>query len=127
MGSQSSSGMSGGRGSSSSNPSDQPEEEENPSNQDENPFNQGSRGSSSSHPSDQPEEENPSTQGRGRRTADRQTTSEEDVDLAEVLAYLLRRWGGVGSMLRFTSPVEEMRDKIVVSTQSFMLTLMRFY
>ena len=98
--------MSGGRGSSSSNPSDHPEEEENASNQEENPSsnqeenlssNRGSRGSSSSN-SDQPEEgENPSTQGRGRRTADRQTTSEEDVDLAEVLAYLLRRWGGVGS------------------------------
>ncbi|KAK0144625.1 DDB1- and CUL4-associated factor 11 [Merluccius polli] len=64
MGSQSSSGMSGGRGSSSSNPNDQPEDT--PSNQ-----------SSSS--------------SRGRRTADRQSASEEDVDLAEVLAYLLRR------------------------------------
>uniref|UniRef100_A0A8C9ZVK1 Ddb1 and cul4 associated factor 11 n=1 Tax=Sander lucioperca TaxID=283035 RepID=A0A8C9ZVK1_SANLU len=50
MGSQSSSGMSGGRGSSSGNPADQPE-------------------------------------GQG----DRQPASEEDVDLAEVLAYLLRR------------------------------------
>ncbi|CAL8400355.1 DDB1- and CUL4-associated factor 11 [Gadus morhua] len=92
MGSQSSSGMSGGRGSSSSNPSDQPEEGENPSNQEENPSSQGSRGSSRSDPPDQPEEEeNPPSRGRGRRTGDGQTTSEEDVDLAEVLAYLLRR------------------------------------
>ncbi|CAL8292173.1 unnamed protein product [Lota lota] len=63
MGSQSSSGMSGGRGSSSSNPTDQPEATQS----------------------------NQSSSSRGRRTADRQTTSEEDVDLAEVLAYLLRR------------------------------------
>ncbi|XP_006809484.2 LOW QUALITY PROTEIN: DDB1- and CUL4-associated factor 11 [Neolamprologus brichardi] len=63
MGSQSSSGMSGGRGSSSGNPGEQSEATES---------NQG--GSSS----------------RGRRT-DRQSSSEEDVDLAEVLAYLLRR------------------------------------
>ncbi|XP_039646857.1 DDB1- and CUL4-associated factor 11 [Perca fluviatilis] len=76
MGSQSSSGMSGGRGSSSGNPADQPEGAES---------NQSSSSSSS----------------RGRRTADRQQgdrqqgdrqpASEEDVDLAEVLAYLLRR------------------------------------
>ncbi|XP_056155462.1 DDB1- and CUL4-associated factor 11 [Lampris incognitus] len=69
MGSQSSSGMSGGRGSSSGNPVDQSE----------------------------PTEPNQSSSGsRGRRTADRQqgdrqSASEEDVDLAEVLAYLLRR------------------------------------
>ncbi|XP_062297954.1 DDB1- and CUL4-associated factor 11 [Scomber scombrus] len=75
MGSQSSSGMSGGRGSSSGNPAEQPEGTEN---------NQSSSSSSSSSSS------------RGRRTADRQpgdrqTAPEEDVDLAEVLAYLLRR------------------------------------
>ncbi|XP_034718088.1 DDB1- and CUL4-associated factor 11 isoform X2 [Etheostoma cragini] len=74
MGSQSSSGMSGGRGSSSGNPADQPEGAES---------NQSNSSSSSSS-------------SRGRRTADRQqgdrqTASEEDVDLAEVLAYLLRR------------------------------------
>lgn len=69
MGSQSSSGMSGGRGSSSGNPAEQSEAAE---------PNQSS--------------------SRGRRTADRQqgeegqSASEEDVDLAEVLAYLLRRW-----------------------------------
>ncbi|KAG7271367.1 hypothetical protein CRUP_009389 [Coryphaenoides rupestris] len=62
MGSQSSSGMSGGRDSSSSNPTDQPEATE--SNQ---------------------------SSSRRHRTADRQSTSEEEVDLAEVLAYLLRR------------------------------------
>lgn len=67
MGSQSSSGMSGGRGSSSGNPAEQSEA--------------GEPNQSSS---------------RGRRTADRhqgdgQSASEEDVDLAEVLAYLLRR------------------------------------
>ncbi|XP_029935219.1 DDB1- and CUL4-associated factor 11 [Myripristis murdjan] len=67
MGSQSSSGMSGGRGSSSGNPAEQSE----------------------------PAEANQSS-SRGRRTADRQqgdrqSASEEDVDLAEVLAYLLRR------------------------------------
>ncbi|XP_018553651.1 DDB1- and CUL4-associated factor 11 [Lates calcarifer] len=66
MGSQSSSGMSGGRSSSSENPAE-------------------------------PAESNRSSSGgRGRRTADRQQTerpvaAEEDVDLAEVLAYLLRR------------------------------------
>ncbi|KAG8009371.1 DDB1-and CUL4-associated factor 11 [Nibea albiflora] len=73
MGSQSSSGMSGGRGSSSGNPAEQSETAE---------ANQSSSSSSSS--------------SRGRRTADRQQgdrqpASEEDVDLAEVLAYLLRR------------------------------------
>ncbi len=67
MGSQSSSGMSGGRGSSSGNPAEQSDTAE---------PNQSS--------------------SRGRRTADRQqgdrqSASEEDVDLAEVLAYLLRR------------------------------------
>lgn len=72
MGSQSSSGMSGGRGSSSGNPAEESEVAES---------NQSSSSSSSS---------------RGRRTADRQQgdrqpASEEDVDLAEVLAYLLRR------------------------------------
>uniref|UniRef100_A0A8D0A6F9 Ddb1 and cul4 associated factor 11 n=1 Tax=Sander lucioperca TaxID=283035 RepID=A0A8D0A6F9_SANLU len=66
--------MSGGRGSSSGNPADQPEGAES---------NQSSSSSSSSS-------------SRGRRTADRQQgdrqpASEEDVDLAEVLAYLLRR------------------------------------
>lgn len=70
MGSQSSSGMSGGRGSSSGNPAEESEVAES---------NQSSSSSS-----------------RGRRTADRQQgdrqpASEEDVDLAEVLAYLLRR------------------------------------
>ncbi|KAJ3611881.1 hypothetical protein NHX12_021894 [Muraenolepis orangiensis] len=69
MGSQSSSGMSGGRDSSSSNPTDQPEDSE----------------------SNQSNRANQSSSSRGRRTADRQSTSEEDVDLAEVLAYLLRR------------------------------------
>uniref|UniRef100_A0A8D3BLI6 Ddb1 and cul4 associated factor 11 n=1 Tax=Scophthalmus maximus TaxID=52904 RepID=A0A8D3BLI6_SCOMX len=58
MGSQSSSGMSGGRSSSSDNPSDRSEAAE------------------------------PS---RSRRAADRQSAAAEDVDLAEVLAYLLRR------------------------------------
>ncbi|KAM6900604.1 DDB1- and CUL4-associated factor 11 [Xenentodon cancila] len=71
MGSQSSSGMSGGRGSSSGNPAEQPEAAEQ---------NQNQSSSSSS-----------SSSSRGRRTADRQSASEEDVDLAEVLAYLLRR------------------------------------
>lgn len=71
MGSQSSSGMSGGRGSSNDNPADQSDSTE---------PNQSSSGSSS----------------RGRRAADRQQadrqlSSEEDVDLAEVLAHLLRR------------------------------------
>ncbi|XP_019745573.1 DDB1- and CUL4-associated factor 11 isoform X1 [Hippocampus comes] len=61
MGSQSSSGMSGGRGSTSGNPVDQSESEE--QNQ-----------SSSS-----------------RQQGDTVSASEEDVDLAEVLAYLLRR------------------------------------
>lgn len=74
MGSQSSSGMSCGRGSSSGNPAEQSEGAE---------PNQSSSGSSSSS-------------SRGRRTADRQqgdrqSAFEEDVDLAEVLAYLLRR------------------------------------
>ncbi|KAF3836079.1 hypothetical protein F7725_028637 [Dissostichus mawsoni] len=74
MGSQSSSGMSGGRGSSSGNPAEQSDAAE---------PNQSSSSSSSSS-------------SRGRRTADRQqgdrpAASEEDVDLAEVLAYLLRR------------------------------------
>lgn len=63
MGSQSSSGMSGGRGSSSGNPADQSD----------------------------PAEPNQSSSSQGRRTADRQSASVEDVDLAEVLAYLLRR------------------------------------
>lgn len=61
MGSQSSSGMSGGGGSSSDNPAEQTEASE---------PNQSS--------------------SRGRR-ADRQPSADEDVDLAEVLAYLLRR------------------------------------
>ncbi|TNM96352.1 hypothetical protein fugu_016013 [Takifugu bimaculatus] len=61
MGSQSSSGMSGGGGSSSGNPAEQTEAPE---------PNQSS--------------------SRGRR-ADRQPSADEDVDLAEVLAYLLRR------------------------------------
>lgn len=61
MGSQSSSGMSGGGGSSSGNPAEQTEASE---------PNQSS--------------------SRGRR-ADRQPSADEDVDLAEVLAYLLRR------------------------------------
>lgn len=69
MGSQSSSGMSGGRSSFSDNPAERSEATE------------PNRSSSSS---------------RGRRAADRQQTdrqsaSEEDGDLAEVLAYLLRR------------------------------------
>uniref|UniRef100_A0A3Q3WDV5 DDB1- and CUL4-associated factor 11 n=1 Tax=Mola mola TaxID=94237 RepID=A0A3Q3WDV5_MOLML len=64
MGSQSSSGMSGGGGSSSGNPAEQSEAAE----------------------------PNQSNSSRGRRTADSQpSSSEEDVDLAEVLAYLLRR------------------------------------
>ncbi|XP_070302886.1 DDB1- and CUL4-associated factor 11-like [Salvelinus sp. IW2-2015] len=71
MGSQSSSGMSGGRGSSGN-----PDQSEAESNQ-----------SSSS---------NNSNSSRSRRSAegqqgDRQSTAEEDVDLAQVLAYLLRR------------------------------------
>lgn len=71
MGSQSSSGMSGGRGSSGN-----PDQSESESNQ-----------SSSS---------NNSNSSRSRRSAegqqvDRQSTAEEDVDLAQVLAYLLRR------------------------------------
>lgn len=71
MGSQSSSGMSGGGGSSSGNPAEQSETDE----------------------------VNQDSSSRGRRTADRQQgdrqpSSEEDVDLAEVLAYLLRRWTG---------------------------------
>ncbi|XP_013880714.1 DDB1- and CUL4-associated factor 11 [Austrofundulus limnaeus] len=70
MGSQSSSGMSCGRGSSSDNPADR---------------------SDGSEP-----DQSSSSSSRGRRSADRQqggrqSTSEEDVDLAEVLAYLLRR------------------------------------
>uniref|UniRef100_A0A8C6KT33 Ddb1 and cul4 associated factor 11 n=1 Tax=Nothobranchius furzeri TaxID=105023 RepID=A0A8C6KT33_NOTFU len=70
MGSQSSSGMSCGRGSSSDNPAGQSE---------------GAEPNQSS-----------SSSNRGRRSADRQlgdrqSASEEDVDLAEVLAYLLRR------------------------------------
>lgn len=65
MGSQSSSGMSGGRGSTSGNPVDQSESEEQ---------NQSSSSSSSS-----------------RQQGDTVSASEEDVDLAEVLAYLLRR------------------------------------
>ncbi|XP_023182156.1 DDB1- and CUL4-associated factor 11 isoform X1 [Xiphophorus maculatus] len=80
MGSQSSSGMSCGRGSSSGNPADQSEAAEPNQNQNQNQSNSSSSGSSS----------------RGRRTADRQQSDrqsafEEDVDLAEVLAYLLRR------------------------------------
>ncbi|MEQ2241835.1 DDB1- and CUL4-associated factor 11 [Ilyodon furcidens] len=75
MGSQSSSGMSCGRGSSSGNPAD-PSEAAEP--------NQSSSSNTSGSSS------------RGRRTADRQqgdrqSAFEEDVDLAEVLAYLLRR------------------------------------
>lgn len=61
MGSQSSSGMSGGGGSSSGDPAEQ---------------------------TDAPEPNQSSS--RGRR-ADRQPSADEDVDLAEVLAYLLRR------------------------------------
>lgn len=61
MGSQSSSGMSGGGGSSSGNPAEQTE---------------------ASDPNQ--------SSSRGRR-ADRQPSADEDVDLAEVLAYLLRR------------------------------------
>nr|XP_020444003.1 DDB1- and CUL4-associated factor 11 [Monopterus albus] len=64
MGSQSSSGMSGGRSSSSDNPAERSEAEE-------------------------PNRDN--SNSRGRRAADGQTASEEDIDLAEVLAYLLRR------------------------------------
>uniref|UniRef100_A0A087XWX7 DDB1- and CUL4-associated factor 11 n=1 Tax=Poecilia formosa TaxID=48698 RepID=A0A087XWX7_POEFO len=80
MGSQSSSGMSCGRGSSSGNPADQSEAAE--PNQNQNQSNSSSSNGSSS--------------SRGRRTADRQQSDrqsafEEDVDLAEVLAYLLRR------------------------------------
>lgn len=60
MGSQSSSGMSGG-------------------------------GSSSGNPAEQTEASEPNqSSSRGRR-ADRQPSADEDVDLAEVLAYLLRR------------------------------------
>lgn len=75
MGSQSSSGMSCGRGSSSDNPADRSD---------------GSEPNQSS-----------SSSSRGRRSADRQqgdrqSASEEDVDLAEVLAYLLRRWSLLG-------------------------------
>ncbi|KAF3703335.1 DDB1- and CUL4-associated factor 11 WD repeat-containing protein 23 [Channa argus] len=71
MGSQSSSGMSGGRISSSDNPAERSEASE---------TNRSGGGGSN----------------RGRRTTERQqaesqSTSEEDVDLAEVLAYLLRR------------------------------------
>uniref|UniRef100_A0A3Q1FBL7 Ddb1 and cul4 associated factor 11 n=1 Tax=Acanthochromis polyacanthus TaxID=80966 RepID=A0A3Q1FBL7_9TELE len=59
----------------------------------------GGRGSSSGNPAEQSEGAEPnqsSSSSRGRRTADRQqgdrqSSSEEDVDLAEVLAYLLRR------------------------------------
>ncbi|XP_060921016.1 DDB1- and CUL4-associated factor 11 [Labrus mixtus] len=70
MGSQSSSGMSGGRGSSSGNPAEQPEAAE------------PNQSSSSSSRVRRPAE---------RQQGDRQPASEEDVDLAEVLAYLLRR------------------------------------
>ncbi|XP_012708832.2 DDB1- and CUL4-associated factor 11 [Fundulus heteroclitus] len=82
MGSQSSSGMSCGRGSSSGSPADQSEAGE--PNQNQNQNQSSSSGSSSSSSS------------QGRRTADRQqgdtqSAFEEDVDLAEVLAYLLRR------------------------------------
>uniref|UniRef100_A0A3B3Z0J3 Uncharacterized protein n=1 Tax=Poecilia mexicana TaxID=48701 RepID=A0A3B3Z0J3_9TELE len=71
--------MSCGRGSSSGNPADQSEAAE--PNQNQNQSNSSSSSGSSS---------------RGRRTADRQQSDrqsafEEDVDLAEVLAYLLRR------------------------------------
>lgn len=69
MGSQSSSGMSGGRASSSGNPAEQSEAADQ------------SQSSSSSRVR-RPAE---------RQQGDRQTASEEDVDLAEVLAYLLRR------------------------------------
>ncbi|XP_061777876.1 DDB1- and CUL4-associated factor 11 isoform X1 [Nerophis ophidion] len=69
MGSQSSSGMSGGRGSSSGNPVDELESAE--PNQSSN-SNQGHRTAD-------------------RQQGDRQSTPEEDLDLAEVLAYLLRR------------------------------------
>uniref|UniRef100_A0A3B4WXY5 DDB1- and CUL4-associated factor 11 n=1 Tax=Seriola lalandi dorsalis TaxID=1841481 RepID=A0A3B4WXY5_SERLL len=58
----------------------------------------GGRSSSSDNPAERSEaaEPNRSSGSRGRRTADRQQTdrqsaAEEDVDLAEVLAYLLRR------------------------------------
>lgn len=72
MGSQSSSGMSG-RGS-----SDNPDQSEPESNQNTNP--------------------------RGRRSTDRQSerqsAAEEDVDLAQVLAYLLRRYAGAPAISR---------------------------
>uniref|UniRef100_A0AAY5KPC4 DDB1- and CUL4-associated factor 11 n=1 Tax=Esox lucius TaxID=8010 RepID=A0AAY5KPC4_ESOLU len=62
MGSQSSSGMSGGQGSSGN-----PDQSEADSNRSSN------------------------SNSRGRRSVDRLTAAEEDVDLAQVLAYLLRR------------------------------------
>uniref|UniRef100_A0A3Q3LBY5 Ddb1 and cul4 associated factor 11 n=1 Tax=Mastacembelus armatus TaxID=205130 RepID=A0A3Q3LBY5_9TELE len=63
MGSQSSSGMSGGRSSSSDNPAERSEATE----------------------------PNRTRRTADRQQSDRQSASEEDVDLAEVLAYLLRR------------------------------------
>lgn len=71
MGSQSSSGMSGGGGSSSGNPSEQPDTPE---------------------PSDSSSSSSQRRRRADRQQTDRQPSSEEDVDLAEVLAYLLRRW-----------------------------------
>ncbi|XP_061121271.1 DDB1- and CUL4-associated factor 11 isoform X1 [Syngnathus typhle] len=77
MGSQSSSGMSGGRGSSSDNPVDQSDLEE---------LSQGSSRSSSGSSSS-----SHSSSSSSRHQGDAVSASEEDVDLAEVLAYLLRR------------------------------------
>ncbi|XP_046880400.1 LOW QUALITY PROTEIN: DDB1- and CUL4-associated factor 11 [Hypomesus transpacificus] len=50
----------------------------------------GGRGSSG-NPDQSDQESNQSSGTRGRRAAERQSTAEEDVDLAQVLAYLLRR------------------------------------
>uniref|UniRef100_A0AAY4B9K6 DDB1- and CUL4-associated factor 11 n=1 Tax=Denticeps clupeoides TaxID=299321 RepID=A0AAY4B9K6_9TELE len=46
---------------------------------------------SSGNPDQSESESNQNSSQRGRRTAERQSAAEEDVDLAQVLAYLLRR------------------------------------
>lgn len=86
MGSQSSSGMSGGGGSSSGTPAERSEAAE---------PNQSS--------------------SRGRR-ADRQPSADEDVDLAEVLAYLLRRSLCLGQdrALLSAGAVFDMRGDVVL-------------
>ncbi|KAJ8374888.1 hypothetical protein SKAU_G00054680 [Synaphobranchus kaupii] len=49
------------------------------------------RGSSGNPDQSEPEESSRNTNQRGRRQTEGQSTAEEDVDLAQVLAYLLRR------------------------------------